>query len=125
MTVNRKDFFRGSFYAVGEFLLGTGEALREVRDALGQVGDRAVAAPSQPEGDDDALGARVARVDPSHCPAGSCGCFACLDRCEAGALTLDPGRGIVVDEALCTGCGTCLSCCPLAPQALSLVPVRS
>ncbi|QWV93225.1 4Fe-4S binding protein [Geomonas oryzisoli] len=123
MTLSRKDFFRGSWYAVGEFLLGTGELLRGARDALGQVRDQALNPPVRPEGEDDAARAKVARVDDSHCPARSCGCFACLDRCAAGAISFAPGRGIVIDEQLCTGCGECLSYCPLAPQALALVDV--
>ncbi|WP_162605061.1 ATP-binding protein [Geomonas oryzae] len=119
--MSRKDFFRGSFYAVGEFLLNSG---RVPADA-GGLREQEPGLSAHPAGEEEAGGARVARVDPAYCPARSCGCFTCLDRCEAGALSLGAGIGIVIDEGLCTGCGECISVCPLAGLALSLVPARS
>ena len=65
---------------------------------------------------------RVARADNRHCLAKSCGCFSCLERCETRAISLLPGVGIAIDAALCTGCGACRDICPLAPEALALVP---
>lgn len=56
-----------------------------------------------------------------HCLAGSCGCFACLERCESGAITAVPGEGIRIDSAACTGCGTCGNVCPVLPKAVRIV----
>lgn len=42
--------------------------------------------------------------------AGSCGI--CIDACQYGALSFDDGRRPVVDDALCNGCGQCVSICP-------------
>ncbi len=121
MTLSRKDFFRGSFYAVGDFLLNSGRVLPDSRGERDSEPGLSV----HPAGEEEAGRARVARVDPEHCPARSCGCFSCLDRCEAGALSYTAGLGIVIDEGLCTGCGTCISVCPLAELALRLVPAKS
>jgi len=38
-------------------------------------------------------------------------CRRCQDVCPASAITLDGGR-VIVDQALCIGCGLCLSACP-------------
>ena len=43
----------------------------------------------------------------------------CVDGCISGALRKDPETGIVlVDEARCVGCGTCVSACPFGCIAL-------
>jgi ferredoxin-type protein NapF len=54
-------------------------------------------------------------------------CGTCADPCEPRALRIRPllgGRALpVIDVAACTGCGDCLSVCPVG--ALSLVPAPS
>ena len=64
----------------------------------------------------------VAAADNEHCLARGCGCFTCLERCEADAIRLLPGKGIQVDSALCTGCGNCEALCPVTPKAVRLRP---
>lgn len=71
--------------------------------------------------------ALVAAVDGACLAARGVTCGTCADPCEPRALRLRPllgGRALpVIDAAACTGCGDCLSVCPVG--ALSLVPVAS
>lgn len=71
--------------------------------------------------------ARVAAVDGACLAVQGVTCSTCVDPCEPRALRLRPllgGRALpVIDAAACTGCGDCLSVCPVG--ALSLVPVAS
>lgn len=71
--------------------------------------------------------AMVAAVDGACLAARGVTCGTCSDPCEPRALRLRPllgGRALpVIDAAACTGCGDCLSVCPVG--ALSLVPVAS
>ena len=60
----------------------------------------------------------LAVADNSRCLAKSCGCFACSDRCDAGAVTVVPGQGIRIDADRCIGCGTCEYVCPVTPKAI-------
>jgi MinD superfamily P-loop ATPase len=40
------------------------------------------------------------------------GCGACVTPCAEGAIVLEGGKARVVDEALCDGAGFCLPICP-------------
>ena len=134
MTLSRKDFFRKSFYSLGKTVLAVKDGVQEARASLCWA-----PAQGEPEGEQDSAGRRgeqemasgldhgaggdvVARVDNGHCMARNCGCFSCIERCEAGAISLVMGEGIRINAALCTGCGDCCRICPLAPQALKLFP---
>jgi ferredoxin len=132
MILSRKDFFRRSFFSLGETLLKAGGSVREMQQALHSP-PVAVEAEGEPECEADWEGAwegdwepvpdptRVARADNGHCPARSCGCFSCVECCDAGAISVVMGQGIRIDEALCTGCGTCRYLCPMTPKALRMV----
>lgn len=130
MTLSRKDFFRHGFYSLGKTVLAVGESLREAQAELycasvqaGPAGEREKGEPERESGAETLAGRdMVVRVDNEHCMAKNCGCFSCIERCEAGAIILVLGEGIRIDAALCTGCGDCCRICPLAPQALQLVP---
>lgn len=51
-------------------------------------------------------------------------CEACMVSCPVpGALHLRDGKP-VVDEALCTGCGSCRNVCPAPMNAVVIVPTR-
>lgn len=124
MTLSRKEFFRQGFYSLGETLLSVGATLREAQGALrGAPAAQPESGAELPEGEAPLAEGTdlVARVDNRHCMAKNCGCLSCLECCEAGAISLVLGEGIVIDAALCTGCGDCYRLCPLAPWALALV----
>lgn len=63
-----------------------------------------------------------ARVDPSCLAQRGVECRVCGDACDAGALKFAPTRGGVarlrIEARACTGCGACVSTCPV--QALHL-----
>lgn len=125
MTLSRKDFFRQSFYSLGKTVLAVGDSVREAQASLygASVQAEPEGEPERESGVEPAAGPdMVARVDNRHCMARNCGCFSCTERCEAGAIILVMGVGIRIDASLCTGCGDCYRICPLAPDALQLVP---
>ncbi len=44
----------------------------------------------------------------------------CVDSCTYGNITRNPDTGIVsIDDRLCTGCGDCLSACPVSALSLN------
>ena len=119
MTPTRKDFFRQSFFSLGESLLKAGASLRGGPDALHLALVR-----EDPEETPVTGKGMVARVDNRYCLAKHCGCFSCLESCEAQAISWVMGEGIRIDPARCTGCGACRLICPLTPKAAALVARR-
>ena len=113
--LSRKQFFKQCVTSLGKSLL-------EVRDAVSTV--TAQAQPTKPEQSPQAKPGENMVATPRNrfCLAKGCGCFTCLERCAQGAIQLAPGEGVKVDPALCVGCGTCESLCPVAPTAISLLP---
>ncbi|NVN89285.1 MAG: 4Fe-4S binding protein [Desulfuromonadales bacterium] len=114
MNCSRKEFFSLGLFSLGESLLKVGGT---ARDALGTP-----PAAAQPEGrlaPDEQV---VARVDNRQCPAKNCGCFSCVERCQTGAISVVMGTGVVIDEMLCSGCGSCEYVCPVTPKALRMEP---
>lgn len=116
MTLSRKEFFRQGFFSLGETFLKAGGSLWEMRDSPG---------PSPADGEQDREPVpdlnTLAVVDNRHCPAKHCGCFSCLERCAARAISLVMGTGIRIDQALCSGCGICEYVCPVTPKAIKMV----
>lgn len=114
MKISRKEFFKQSLYSLVEAACNVSAALKPpamvepVADEEEQV--------FVPTDRDD----RVAVARNDYCLAGRCGCFTCLERCEANAIHLVIGKGIEIDAAVCTGCGTCAYLCPVTPKGVSL-----
>lgn len=117
MTLSRKDFFKQGLFSIGEALFKAGWATSETLDSHSSQTDDGenVSAPVSDEN-------TVASADNRHCLAKNCGCFSCVERCEAGAIMLFPGKGIRINEELCTGCGTCAYICPVTPKAVRMQP---
>lgn len=113
MNISRKVFFRKS-------LLSLGEVVCTINDAL-----KAPAATPMEISDTDDFDAtphndQVAVAYNETCLAKNSGCFACMERCEPGAIKLIPGVGIRINQQLCTGCGTCEYVCPVTPKAVRM-----
>jgi ferredoxin len=115
MNISRKDFFKKS-------LLSLGEAVFTVKDALTAA---TAAAPMTIADSDDFVPAPqdnlMASAHNDTCLAKNSGCFACMERCETGAIKLIPGVGVRINQQLCTGCGSCEYVCPVTPKAITLI----
>lgn len=113
MNVSRKDFFRTGLFSLGD----------AVCTFAGMTQPRAEPAP-ETEMKQDVVAAGqpdlVAVADNGFCLARNCGCFACIERCDARAIHLVFGTGVRIDGDRCTGCGRCVQVCPVTPGAISL-----
>jgi len=117
MNVSRKEFLRRGLFSLGELTCTAAGLLKEPA-AIGSADrDDQELIPAA----DDNLRA-VAHNE--RCLAGSCGCFVCVERCEARAIKVVLGEGISIDAALCIGCGACNDVCPVYPKAVSMVASR-
>lgn len=65
----------------------------------------------------------VAKIKPMNCLAfGGTICTVCSERCPVeGAITIVQGRPII-EEDICTGCGTCQYVCPAPYNAIAIMP---
>ncbi|HJV66253.1 MAG TPA: hypothetical protein VJ550_11000 [Geomonas sp.] len=114
MNLSRKQFLRRGLFSLGSAALEVAAGLR-VREAASAAADPREAEPElRPRPD------MVAQSRAGLCLARSCGCLACVERCEAEAITLVPGKGIEINPTLCTGCGSCCYLCPTTPKAVAL-----
>jgi len=118
MTLTRKEFFRQAVRSLGKSALEVSDALkgRSSRVTPAEPEPEFADAPQPPASDEP----RIATVDNSRCLARSCGCFSCLERCGAEAITMLPGVGVRIDAGRCTGCGTCEYLCPTFPKAIAM-----
>ncbi len=110
MTLSRKEFFRQGLFSLGETLLkAAGLKQQPVVTSDEELADRLNSATPL-----------LAVPRNEYCLARNCGCFICVDRCEAQAITMRMGVGISIDATLCTGCGSCLYVCPVTPKAIRM-----
>ena len=115
MSITRKEFFRQGLLSLGKTALDLAGTMKgETAPAIQEL-----PADGLPLAEPD--GALVACPDNARCLARSCGCFACVERCEPQAILMVPGEGIRVDQARCFGCGTCEYVCPVTPKAIALI----
>ena len=118
MSLTRKEFFRQGLFSLGKTALeivdtmkvGTANTYANLPDSA----DPPVARPDM-----------VAEAFNERCLARSCGCIACVERCEPEAIMVVPGQGIRIDESRCTGCSMCEYVCPVTPKAVILSPRKS
>jgi len=117
MDISRKEFFRQGLFSLGKTALdiaGTFTGRMPVSPAVHHD-----AAPlAEPRHD------MRAEAFNERCLARSCGCFACVERCDVQAIALLPGEGIGIDAERCNGCGSCEYVCPVEPKAVVVVPKR-
>ena len=115
MSISRKDFLRQGFFSLGKTALDIAGTLKG-----GEVAEAAVIPDTVPSG--ESRPGMTAAPFNERCLARNCGCFACVERCQAQAIMVVPGEGILIDESCCTGCGTCEYVCPVNPKAVILQP---
>jgi len=113
MNISRKDFFRKSLLSLGEALCSASGVLKGSSEPAIAVPDMADFVPTPHE-------ELTAVAHNDFCLARNSGCFACMERCEAGAVKLIPGVGIRINSQLCTGCGTCEYICPVTPKGIRM-----
>ena len=127
MTLTRKEFFRQAVFSLGRAATEISETLKEAKSAAAAASETGLYDEAREPGEappHEADPDKVATADNALCLARSCGCFSCLERCPARAITMLPGIGIEIDPALCTGCGDCEHLCPLLPKAVVMRPRR-
>lgn len=115
MNISRKNFFKKS-------LISLGEAVCTISDALKGSAPLPMAIPDTDDFDAAPRRDLVAVAHNETCLARNSGCFACMERCEPGAIKLIPGVGVRINPQLCTGCGTCHYVCPVTPKAVRMQP---
>ena len=97
------------------FLCGTAHAPKLISEAIAQAQAAASRAMTFLSKDEIKLSAITAKVDVEHCVK----CLTCVRSCPFDVPKFDIEKGeIVIDEAMCHGCGVCASVCPR--QAISL-----
>ncbi|RJR41399.1 MAG: CoB--CoM heterodisulfide reductase iron-sulfur subunit A family protein [Desulfobacteraceae bacterium] len=93
----------------GIFLCGTAHAPKLISETISQAHAAASRATSFLALGKIKLSAITARVDTDHCVR----CLTCVRSCPFGVPTFDEKEHvIVIDEAMCHGCGVCASICP-------------
>jgi NAD-dependent dihydropyrimidine dehydrogenase PreA subunit len=114
MNISRKDFFRTGLFSLGDTVCAL----------TGMTSTPAAPAPEPENGGREFVPTGrpdlVALADNGLCLARNCGCFACIERCDARAIHLVFGTGVRIDGDQCTGCGSCAHVCPVTPKASSL-----
>jgi heterodisulfide reductase subunit A-like polyferredoxin len=99
----------------GTFLCGTAHAPKLITETIAQAQAAASRAMTFLAKDEIKLSAITAQVDVEHCVK----CLTCVRSCPFEVPKFDIEKGeIVIDEAMCHGCGVCASVCPR--QAISL-----
>jgi len=116
MSLSRKEFFKQGFFSLGDQLLKAGETIRNMPQSMVRFTEETEPVTAHLH---NANG--VARVNTGFCLAVNCGCFSCVERCDTQAISVVMGEGIRIDEACCTGCGTCEYVCPVTPKAVTIV----
>jgi len=115
MSITRKEFLRQGILSLGKTAIEIAGTFRG-----GENAPAAVIPDSMPTGEPRPDMSAAAFNE--RCLARNCGCFACVERCQAQAVIVVPGAGIRIDETRCSGCGTCEYVCPVTPKAIILQP---